>query len=208
MAYRRRRTYARKKRTPRTYRRRFLRKRYSKKTGQRIYRFTRHATYAPLIIQSVTETVYAQDFSLNDVWNYTEFTNLYDMYKICAVKIIFTPQQTVSNSLSSINNANASTRFYSAIDYNDAATVTVAQIREYQTCKMTPILKRHKRFIYPKIMDYNLTYNPGKPWITCGAPAVNYYGLKCSIEPMDSSSTTSMEYSVEAKFYLMFKNVK
>ena len=75
--------------------------------------------------------LYAFNFSLSDLPNYTEFTSLYDMYKINAVKITFIPYQTVSNSVATINNADNTARFFSAIDYNDGtAPITTDNLRE------------------------------------------------------------------------------
>ena len=115
---------------------------------------------------------------------------------------------TENVSLTSLNNALANARFFSAIDYTDAtAPTTIDQLREYSTCKMTPILKTHKRVIYkPKILDsssYTLS-----PWISCDSPSVNYFGLKIGVEPMGSTSVTSMDFSIEAVFYMSFKNVR
>lgn len=192
----------------RRYKRRFMRKRYSKKTNQRVYRFARYVDYGEFTIANVINTYTAYNFSLGDLPSSGEFTALFDQYKINAVKITFIPQMNTSISIGTINNPNASARFFSAIDYNDsAAPFSVDEIRQYATCKYTPILRTHTRYIYkPKIVDASgFTISP---WISTSVPGANYYGLKIAVEPMDSTSTLSMIYSVEAKFYMSFKNVK
>jgi len=115
---------------------------------------------------------------------------------------------TMNNSLTAVNNPNASSRFFSAIDYNDGtAPTSVDEIREYATAKFTPILKTHKRVIYkPKILDSS-SFSIS-PWLTTASPGANYFGLKVAVEAMGSSGTTSMTYNIEAKFYMSFKNVK
>lgn len=198
-------TYGRK----RTYRKRFSRKTRISKSGQRLYLFKRYTgAYGQLTINNINPTFAGFNFSLNDLPNYTEFTSLYDMYKINCIKISFIPQMTENVSLGTINNPYANTRFFSVIDYNDAtAPTTIDQLREYATCKMTPILKTHKRVIFkPKILDsssYTLS-----PWISCDSPSNNYYGIKVGVEAMGSTSTTIMTYNIEAVFYMSFKNVK
>lgn len=192
----------------RRYKRRFFRKRYYKRSTQRLYRFTRLADFGFITISNITPTLGAINFSLIDLPNYTEFTALYDMYKINAVKITFLPQMTENISASSVNNPLASTRFFSAIDYNDStAPTTIDEVRQYQNAKMTPILKVHTRYIYkPKILDsgsFTLT-----PWISTTSPSNNYFGLKYGIEQMQSTVSTAMEYKIECKFYLSFRNVK
>lgn len=116
---------------------------------------------------------------------------------------------TQNVSLSSFNNPSANARFFSAIDYNDgAAPTSIDQLREYKTCKYTPILKPHKRMIYkPKLLDRGGAYSV-TPWVTTDDPFQNYFGLKIAIEPMDSTSIGFMSYNIEAKYYLTFKNVK
>uniref|UniRef100_UPI004047B36E hypothetical protein n=1 Tax=Polynucleobacter sp. TaxID=2029855 RepID=UPI004047B36E len=113
-----------------------------------------------------------------------------------------------SISTGSINNPNASARFFSAIDYNDGtAPTSLDELRQYQSCKVTPILRTHKRIIFkPKILDTN-GYSVS-PWMTTANTTANYFGLKVAVEPMDATSTTTMIYTVEAKFYMSFKQVK
>lgn len=206
--------YYRKKRTSkrstkRTYRRRWKQSgtRYSK-TGQRKYLFKRYTgALGTIIINNINPTFAGLNFSLNDLPNYTEFTALYDMYKINCVKLSFIPQMDINNSLTSVNNPMASARFFSAIDYNDATAPTaIDDLRQYQTCKMTPILRTHKRVIFkPKILDTS-SYSIS-PWISTASPSTNYYGLKIGVEPMSSTSSTTMTYTIEAIFYMTFKNV-
>lgn len=207
MVYRRR-TYRKRKTTKRSYRKRFTRRnRYSKK-GKMLFLYKRFTDYGTFTISNVIQTYSAFNFSLSDLPNYTEFTNLYDMYKINCVKITFLPQQTESISIGSVNNPNASTRFFSAIDYNDGtAPTSLDEIRQYTTCKYTPIFRKHKRVIYkPKILDSNGFSI--SPWMSTASPNANYYGLKVAVDPMYSSTTTSMTYAVEAVFYMTFKQVK
>ena len=207
-----RRTYRKRYNKRRSYRRNFKRtwgrKRYNKR-GQRVFYYSRYTgNFGSFTIANTVTTAVGFNFSLNDLPNYTEFTALYDMYKINAVKISFLPQMNNSVSIGSINNPNASARFFSAIDYNDASTPGSSdELRQYKTCKITPILKKHTRMIYkPKILTTN-SFSIS-PWMATSSPSENYYGLRVFVEAMDSTSTLSMTYSVEAKYYLAFKNVK
>lgn len=211
MVYRRtyRRRTTRRRGYKRTYRKRFTRKyRYSKR-GQKIFLYKRHTgIFGVIQAQASLETFGALNFSLNDLPNYTEFTNLYDMYKINCVKVTFWPQQTISNSLGSVNNPAGNARFFSAIDYNDGTQPTsVDELREYQSCKFTTVLKPHKRVIFkPKILDTS-SYSIS-PWMSTASPSSNYFGLKYAIEAISSTNTPQMAYSVECKYYMSFKNVK
>jgi len=177
----------------------------------KVYYFTRYMIgnqLGTVDINNINPTYFGFNFSLQDVAGYTEFTALYDMYKINAVKIVFLPQITQNISLGSINNPEANARFYTALDFNDAtAPTSVDAIKEYKTCRYTPILRAHKRYIYkPKILDTNgFSINP---WMSTTNTTANFYGIKGAVEPMFSTTTTDMSYTIECKFYLAFKNVK
>lgn len=208
MAYRKR-TYRRRTSKKRSYRRRFRRgSRYSKR-GMKVYMYTRYTgIFNAITIENINPTLYGFNFSLNDLPNYTEFTALYDQYKINAVRFTMLPQQTQSISIGSVNNPIANARVFSAIDYNDgSAPASVDELREYKTCKSTSILRPHKRYIYkPKYVDTTGTTRSG--WVATSSPGLNYFGLKVACEPMLSSGTTNMSMRIECKYYLSFKNVK
>jgi len=193
----------------RTFKRRFTRRVRYNKRGTKIHQYKRFTgALGTLTASSINPVFYGFNFSLNDLPNYTEFTALYDMYKINAIKFVVLPSVTENISLTGVNNPIASARMFSVIDYNDGtAPTTIDQLREYQTCKMTPILKKHKRYIYkPKIFDTN-SFSIS-PWLGTSSPSTNYYGLKLAIEPILSTGVTSMDFTIECVYYLSFKNVK
>lgn len=191
----------------RRYKRRFYRKKYTK-NRQRIYRFTRFVDFGEFTIANNINTYVAYNFSLDDIPSVADYTTLFDMYKINAVKITFLPQMTSNISLGTVNNANASSRFFSAIDYNDGnAPTSIDQVRQYANCKYTSVIRPHTRYIYkPKILDtsgFSIA-----PWLSTASSNANYFGIKIAVEPMDSTSTVSMIYTVECKYYMSFKHVR
>lgn len=194
--------------TKRAYRRRFRKTRRYNKRGQKLYLFKRQCNLGLFTIDSILPANQGINFSLQDVPNFTEFTALYDMYKINCVKITLHPQQTQSVSIGSINNPQANARLFTAIDYNDSnAPLSIDEVRQYQSCKYTTIFRPHKRIIYkPKILDTNGFSI--SPWMSTTNATVNYNGLKIAAEPMGSTSTGQMVYSIEAKYYMSFKNVR
>ncbi|AWW06056.1 MAG: capsid protein [Cressdnaviricota sp.] len=206
MVYQRKTRRTMRKRKTRTVRRRYVKKRYNKR-GQKLYNFTRHIDLGLLNADSVNPTLVAINFNLNNLPSSTEFTSLYDSYKINAVKIQFIPQMTENVSLSTVNNP-ANARFFSVIDYNDStAPTSINELREYQNCKMTTLLRTHTRYIYkPKILDTS-SYTIS-PWIATSSPSSIYRGIKVALEPMLSTITTSLAFRIEAKYYLSFKMVK
>lgn len=207
MAYKKKTTY-RKRSTRRNFKRKYGRKRVRKPNQYYFTRYLSQNQYGYLTANSLTDTGYGLRFTLSDVVNYTEFTALYDMYKINAIKLSFLPQVTQNISLTGVQNPAGYARLYSAIDRTDSsAPTTTNQIKEYASCKWTPLLKPHTRYIpKPAILDASgFSINT---WVSCASPLTVFYGLKVAIEAMGSSVITTMSYSIDAKFYLSFKNVK
>lgn len=207
MVYRRKRTYRKKITRKRTYRRRFSKRTRMSKRGQRLYLFKRWVNLGILNVDSTLGLFDGFSFRLNDLPNVSEFITLYDSYKLNAVKIRFIPQMTENVSLSTVNNPQ-NVRFFSVIDYSDASTpLSLDDLRQYQSCKMTSIFRTHQRYIYkPKILDASSSSRSS--WIATSAPSTLHYGLKIGVENTLSSVSTQMAFRVEATYYMSFKQVK
>jgi len=192
-----------------------FRKQYKKQTvgrplsNNRIHLVKRHVDFFSVPLVGATSTAQGFNFSLNDVPNSTDFTNLYDQYKICAVHMKFYPSQTQTMSLNAAESARADARFLSAIDLNDStAPLTADEVRQYETCQVTGILEQHERFI-KNPMYQNASGQNTNDWVATSAPALNWNGLKVYIEPNNATGlNNTLIYHVEAIFYLCFKNIK
>lgn len=221
MAYYRRRRYTPRRRKTfgrkRSWRRNFKRRtfRYNK-SGQKIHYFTRHVDLGGFDITNGTSATYASyTFELNQIHNYTDFTAMYDSYRIKAVKLTFIPVTNVTFRSNTSNLAVEGTafsgRFFSCLDFNDSTTPSsVNQVREYKNAKWTPYTRIHKRFLYPKVLyrlDENVNVNATQPWIPTASANVEHYCVKVAFEH-PSTSLTGTYYTIEAKFYLAFKSPK
>lgn len=204
MVYRKR-TYRKRPYRKRSYRRRFKRSyRYSKK-GTKVFLYKRFVDLGTFAADSALDQFETFSFELNNVPGFSEFAQMYDFYKINAVKISFIPTQTVSNSLSTISNAQNS-RFFSVIDYSDDATPsTLNDLRQYSTCRYTNLFRTHTRYIHKPRHSIS-SYVQSRQWCATSVPSTEWYGLKIGIESMGATVTTSMNYRIEAKYYLSFKN--
>jgi hypothetical protein len=99
---------------------------------------------------------------------------------------------------------------FTAIDYNSYETPFVLNdIRQYKTCKWSPNNRIHKRTIYVKQGPNDDGVQPSTKglWIDTTNPDYDFRGLIYSIEPSGVPAETRM-YTVEAKFYMMFKSPK
>lgn len=192
-----------------------FRKKYKKQaierplSNNRVHLIRRHVDGYSIPLVGAASTAQGFNFSLNDVPGASDFTNLYDQYKICAVHMKFYPSQTQSTTLNPAERANANARFLSCIDYTDAVAPTTAdEVRQYESCEVTPILEPHERFIKHPLYQNNSGQNVGD-WVGTSSSSLNWFGLRIFIEPCNATGTNStLTYHLEMIYYLCFKNVK
>lgn len=218
--YRRRRYYSKARKTVRRYKRRYtIRKApksksaYEKVHMVKRYGIAKHGNIDITIIdnpENGMDQTYRLHFRLSAVTGYTDFTNLYDMYKIRAVKVSFIPIMNVTTATQS----GFASLIYSTYDFNgDTSTLPPSRdkIREYQYCKWSPYGKIHKRYFFPRILDDQQTSSTKvgpQNWISTANPDVPYHGLFVSITNVPSIADFEKIYKVEVKYYLSFKNTK
>lgn len=114
------------------------------------------------------------NFSLNDIPNYTEFTTLFDLYKIEAVEIEWIPEYTELTDAALVSNA-VNVYFNSAIDPAGNTPASVDDVLQYRTLHSTSITKQHKRRFVPAYLADGIL--PVSSYISCASPATNMYGL-------------------------------
>lgn len=176
-----------------------------------VYSFKRKIFYENLfIVNSGTPTGYAFEQKLNQLPNYTDFTNLYDQYLIKKIVVKMIPKISQHNlATTTIGNADLP-QLHSVVDYDDATTPTsVSQLVEYQSHKMTRGNQIHTRVLVPKIeLTSDGTANAPKSyqWLDCDSPAVNHRGLKFWFNAPQSTGCT-IYYDMLVTVYLSCKNV-
>lgn len=149
-------------------------------------------------------------FSLSQIPNHSEFTALYDQYKICMVKAELIPQFDNAN-VGSSTSTNVITQNYSVLDYDDIGTPTsMDQLMQYQNCKRTPSTRILKRVIKPRFASelFNTgiasAYRPTRGFVDCNYDTVEHYGMKFGF----ASNPQAQKYGLKMTFYLAFKNVR
>ena len=205
MVYRRKRTYRRKyPRRKRVYKRRVTRRKYS---GGKIFAFKRKFEATGVIVMPGTAFSQIYSFSLGNVPSSTDYTNLFDMYRITGVKLTITPN-TDSNDLLSVGKFN----MFSVIDYNDLSTITVVQAEQYQNCKRTISTRVHSRYIKPKIAIQQsdvsataFTASYRAPWISTTNINVAHGFIKMISDV--NPNAVNVVFKVDCTMYMQFKNV-
>jgi len=151
-------------------------------------------------------------FSLSVLPNATEFTALFDAYRILQVTVLFLPYQTMCNNTTSYPG-----EIHSVIDYDDNSTVASPDdLRQYRTYQRYVCLEKFTRTLSPAISQAVYTtlattgYAQGArgskaPWIDSASPTVPWYGLKF-ITSNTQPTSAQLTYIVEANYVLQFRN--
>lgn len=219
MAYTRRRNF---KRRVRRNRRTYKRKRYNKKLlignpKQKVFYFKRFVGGLASFVAGAdfADSFANYTFRLADVPGFTEFTTLFDFYKIKAVKLVFLPQfSEYSGSLMASTTFPPALRLFSIIDYNNISSPALDAMRQYSNCKITQYIKGHRRYFKPKVnfdIDGGGEGQYGKnPWINTDQSAIQYLGFRigCDTNLYNSISIASGDVlcRVEATYYMAFKS--
>lgn len=180
----------------------------TKVIGSNIHHFKRTAYYSGFLAGStVMDVVGAMQFQLNALPNYTEFTNLFDCYRINAIKVTLMPR---ANSAEAGTNQGL-VKLFTVIDTDDATSPTnLQEVLQYENVKSSNSAYDHKRYLKPKIARslYQAggiaAYGESTGWIDCSNPGVPHYGLKYVLQQLPAGAQS---WDCKIKYYLSFKNV-
>lgn len=183
--------------------------------NKRVYNFTRWDVNYPDILSKdlATSPGYASAamvFQLSSVPNYTEFTSLFDQFRIRMVKVQF----MFMNQPVSTNNIADQGLFYTLLDFDDNTPPTSeSEMIQYQNCRVRRPYGTITRLIRPRYLSqtYETTlaagYTLGKrsAWIDCQDADTYHFGLKWL---WSTAFYKDMVCKVRIKYYLQFKNVR
>lgn len=171
-------------------------------------------------------TAYGLDFKLSRLPQYTEFTALFDAYKITGVKLRIVPRYSNSDLITLEGNAFMPKPMYITADQDDitvGASWTEVDAMQNEATKIIPIISNNGSPItmYLKVKPQTvLQTNPGtglstatagqfSGWIDTIQPDVLHYGLKLLVPTKAQvDSKNRCEFDIFATYYLKFRNVK
>lgn len=150
-------------------------------------------------------------FTLGDLPDVTDFTALYDQYKILGIKVQWLPRGNSSDIGVQGNMA----RFFSVIDRDDdAPPASIDQLTQYESLKVTGTQHVHKRYFKPSVRrevatGIGTTANEVamSPWIDVTNTNVKHYGIKIAVQP-PANAGISVIYDAMVTMYLAFRNVR
>lgn len=134
----------------------------------------------------INPTLSALVFTLDQLPDYTDFTNLYQLYRIRKVKLEWTPEYTELTDAALVSNA-VNVYFNSALDQTNSSTPTsVQQVLQYQNCKSTSIVRKHERMVEVSAL---MGVMPCNCYISTQNPSERHYGIKVAIAPTGVAMT-------------------
>jgi len=153
-----------------------------------VYKFTRVVEERfDINTDGINPSLSAFVFTLDSLPAYTDFTRLFDMYRIKKIEIDWVPEYTELTDAALISNA-ANVRFNSTIDLTDAsAPASVDEVLQYQQLLSSGITKPHKRVWNPTFLMSGII--PCSCWLPTSAPSERHYGLKVAIPPTGVAMT-------------------
>jgi len=173
-----------------------------------VFAVTRMLDNGILTSNVVADYFPAYNYALQYLTAYSEFTALFDQYRIVRVETTFMPTITSLSALGSFTNSYLLT----AIDYDDAnAYSSLNDAIQVATASITPLTKSVTRGFAPRVAlaAYSGAFTsyaqaPPGQWIDCASPGVQHYGLKCAI-PLTGSIQT---WRVLHRYFLEFRRVR
>lgn len=147
----------------------------------------------------------------------SEFTGLFDSYKINCVVVKFSPDYNVGTAATggAIGTFPTSIpQIHVAWDYNDSTVSTAAQLSEYGNYRCLRFYKPRSFKVYPRVA--NMTYLTGATfgygpaqravWMDANYPAVPHFGFKFAVENV--TSTQIVNFKIRVIYYLSLKATK
>jgi len=156
----------------------------------KVHTFTRQIDTTS-ISAGVADANFAYTFSLGALQDSTEFTTLYDQYRIGVCRVNFVANAGLQP-----------TTISTVIDYDDATTQNKSALGEYSTFQQNQLGNSFFRTLQPRpaLAAYSGAFTsfgsaPAKMWMDVASPGILYYGVKGQI-PGIAASTTTVVYTV------------
>lgn len=166
------------------------------------------------------------DFSLTELPNYSEFGTMFDQYRICGVKVTWTPLTNAYGSRQQGTGVNAPSycpQLLTYIDLDDSTDPSIdafADLFENSRVKVRSLDRPRSVFLRPRVINvirndtvpndaYSL--NPRKEWLDMGTPGILHYGLKSFINCPTVSTITddpTFRYQLSIKYYFQCRHVR
>lgn len=166
-----------------------------------------------------------EDFRLSSLDGYTDFTNLFDRYKINGIKwelSCFNGEADMGNAsawVADLKTTSGTIKVHTCNDYDDNTPIgSIKEMAQYSTYKRTSLQgqKQVKRYIRPRVlaMAYetavSTAYSPKVMYIDCNDSATPHYGIKFIVEEprqwQAGQDASYLQLQLKCTFFVSFKD--
>jgi len=202
-----------------------VRRRKTKNFRLNTHSFSRFSA-AQTLDMTGTEQPLSFEFSLDQIYSYSEFTTLFDKYRLdkidVYIQMITNPDASaVTNrpiaSQADYNRSNFYPKMWYINDHDDSSTTTIAALKErvgVKCCVLKPNVVK-KITVRPacavQIYRTATTTGYGPKWgqfIDMSAVNVPHYGLKTVFDPLGIDPDGTFSFRYECKYYFTCKDVQ
>lgn len=159
---------------------------------------------------ATVDGLYTLSFAASSFNGFSDLTSAFDQYKLMAVDVALEPMFTSTFGAT----GDIAPRLYTAIDYDDAASVSIANLQAYGSCIVCPPLCGVIRTFVPHqaVALYSGAFtsfgNILPQWVDAASPGVLHYGLKMGLEAGQTGQTALQRYSIEVTGYFAFRSTR
>jgi len=151
-------------------------------------------------------------FQLSSLPNYTEFTELYDQYMICGIRVELIPRFS-SSDINPLDTYSTLPCVHSVLDFNDITGATgLDDMLQYMNYKRTRGNVIHRRYFRPAVLVQTVSTGTGKSskwgvWLDTSDATVPHYSFWYRADAAGSDGHP-IYYDIYAKYYFKCRNVK
>jgi hypothetical protein len=167
------------------------------------YTFERTQIASTITASTTVDLAVGLYFSLDSLPSYTDFTNLFDSYRIVQVRVVFMP----------VTLGVTHTPLMTIIDYDDANPLTYQTALQYDSAQIVATNVPHERVLNPRaaLAAYSGTFTSysiadQRMWFDAGSPSVQFFGLKYVLPAATQNYTGGPLYYVNATYVLQFRS--
>jgi len=177
----------------------------------KIYRTVQSSSQGNVITSSSSSGQgYSKQWNVTtDFINFAQYASVFDQYRIAKIEVWASPSgpgcsDTYTNTVAA--------RIYSAVDYDDANTVSLsATLLQYPGCRVGDLSEGHYHSFKPHVATgvYNGSVftafaNQSDMWIDCASSNAQHFGFKLIVDPTVSNSDILI--NVFTRMTLEFRN--
>lgn len=171
--------------------------------------FERSFTASNVVPSTTTPVAGSIRISMDSLPNYTEFTSLFDAYRILQSTVTFFPVVNMNTTASGVTTSS----LLSVIDYDDDTVLgSINEALQYPSLMQSAVGSIVERTFNP--CAANAAYGgaftsyarmPRSTWVDAASTNVRYYGLKWIV---DTSANATPLWTITVRVVLQCKNVR